>query len=268
MCVFKRSVLLLCVVLANMVFASAQSLTGVARRHWNKASVFIENAVTENEWQLAINELEQVVKLAPGFYESYLKLGDAYSHLSNAKAVEKAKYFWKEYEKRVPSSTTEIQDKIDRLEARYQIAILRNREKVIESLIGRWRGSKESTRDFWSDDEDMEIYLEGNKLMLKYVSMHWNTSFNDEREEHQRLRTYNEIPLDSDSIVIEYEQTGKMIDKDGGRIVDSLTVINKYKFVISQPPVDGVIKGTLLSYIPRYDVINVNNADNFRYKVD
>lgn len=242
MCLLKRSVLLILLVLANMPFTNAQSLTGEARSYWNKASIYTESAASESEWQLAISELEQVAKLAPDFDDVFLKLGDAYSHLSNAGAVEKAKYYWKEYEKRVPSSTTEIQNKIDRLEAGYQIASLRNRERIIESLIGRWRYSKESTRDFWRLGNDMELFREGNKLMLRYVSFYW--WYNGGREEPEGVTAFKEIPLDSYSIVIEYEQTGEWRDKIDGKIVDSTIYKYKYRFVISQPHIDGVIKGT------------------------
>lgn len=238
----KRSVLLILLVLANMSFTNAQSLTGEARSHWNKASIYTENASSESEWQLVINELEQVAKLASGFDDVFLKLGDAYSHLSNAEAVEKAKYYWKEYEKRVPSSTTEIQDKIDRLEAGYQIASLRNRERIIESLIGRWRYSKESTYDFWSLGNDMELFREGNKLMLRYVSFSW--WYNGGEGEPGGVTAFKEISLNSDGVVIEYERTGEWRDKKDGKIVDSTTFKYKYRFVISQPHFDGVIKGT------------------------
>lgn len=242
MCMFKRSVLLLCIALTNMFIADAQSLTGDARSHWNKASIYIENAATENEWQLAVNELEQVVKLAPGFVEVYLKLGDAYSHLNNAESVRKAKYYWREYEKRVPASSNDIQDKIDRLEAEFEMSSLRNRDKIIESLIGRWRRNKDSTAEFWHGDRDMEIFREGNRLMLRYVSFHY--WYNGGKAESGGLTSYKEITFSGDSIIIEYEQTGEWRDLKNGEIVETDRFKDVCRFVIKQPQTDGVIKGT------------------------
>lgn len=46
MCLLKRSVLLILLVLANMPFTNAQSLTGEARSHWNKASIYTESAAS------------------------------------------------------------------------------------------------------------------------------------------------------------------------------------------------------------------------------
>ena len=263
MSLLKRSAFLILLVLANTFFANAQSLTGEARSHWNKASIYSENAASESEWQLAINELEQVIKLAPGFDDTYLELGNAYSHLSSAEAVRNAKYYWREYEKRVPSSSIEIQDKIDRLEAGFQMASLRNREKIIESLIGRWRGSKDSTRDFWSGGCDMEIFREGNKLMLRYVSFHW--WYNGGEGEPGGATAFKEIPLDANSIIIEYDQTGEWRDKKDGRVVDRTTYEYNYRFVISQPPIDSVIKGSEIVSAPGW---NPPASDIYVYKVD
>lgn len=241
MCKIKKILLLIALVI-NIIPSIAQSLSGEARSHWNKASVYIENASSENEWQMAINELEQVIKYVPEYSEAYLKLGDAYSHLSNSEAVKKAKYYWREYEKRVPSSSSEIQDKIDRMEALFEMASVRNKEKIIESLIGRWRSSKDSSKDFWKNSNDMEIFREGDKLMLRYIAYYWWYN-NGNQGEPGGATEYKEIPLNSDHIIVEYEQKGEWRDKKNGEIVDRTRFDYEYKFVIKQPQVDGVIKG-------------------------
>lgn len=241
MLTLKRLLLLACLIIGLSLIANAQSLTGEARSHWNKASIYLENATTESEWQLAVVELEQVVRLAPNFSDAYLKLGDAYSNLNGSESVEKATYYWKEYERRVPASASEIQDKIDRLEAVFAITSLRNREKIIESLIGRWRRSKDSTNDFGCADRDMEIFREGNRLMLRYVSYYfW---YNGDQGEPGGTMSYKEIPLNGDSIVIEYEQIGEWRDLKDGKIDDFDRFKDVCRFVITSPQVDGVIKG-------------------------
>lgn len=240
----KKRILLLvsCILISIFRVAQAQALTGEARSHWNKASIYLENATTDNEWQLAINELEQVIKFAPGFSEAYLKLGDAYSKIITADAVNKAKYYWKEYERMIPSSDTTIHDKIDRLEAQYEMASVRIREKIIESLIGRWRRDKDSPKDFWQGGCDMEIFREGNKLMLRYLSFYY--WYNGGRDEPGGWTSYKEIPLNGDTIIIEYNQSGEWRDLKNGEIVDRTKYKYAYRFVVSQPQIDGVIKGT------------------------
>lgn len=233
-----------CAVGLNLVPSTmAQTLSGEARSHWNKALIYIENAKVEDEWQMAVNELEQVISLTPDYTEVYLKLGDSYSQLSSSEAIEKAKYYWREYEKRTPSAATEIQDKIDRLEALSEISLLRNREAIIESLVGRWRIDKDFSIEFGEQGSDIEIFRENNRLMLRYVYFSW--WYNGGRGgEPGGMTTYQEIPLNGDSVVIEYKNRGEWRDVKNGQIVDKSEYKYNYKYVVSQPQVDGVIKGT------------------------
>lgn len=227
----------------NLNSIIAQSLSGEARSHWNKSSIYIENASSEKEWQMAINELEQVVKLESEYAEAYLKLGDAYSHLSTAEAVRKAKNYWKEYEKRTPSASDEIQDKIDKLEAQFEIASVRNREKIIESLIGRWRRSKDDSRDFGQSSYDIEIFREDSKLILKYVCYSWWYNPKNSGEPGCSSK-YKEIPLNDENITIEYEQEGVCIDRQNGENGEETKYHYELKYIINQLPLDGVIRGT------------------------
>lgn len=261
----KRNILMICAIVLNLNSIIAQSLSGEARSHWNKASIYIENASSEKEWQMAINELEQVVKLESEYAEAYIKLGDAYSHLSTAEAVRKAKYYWKEYEKRVPSACDEIQDKIDRLEAQFEITSVRNREKIIESLIGRWRGSKDDSSDFWQSSRDIEIFREGNNLMLRFVNFYWY--YNGGRGEPGGITKYKEIGLDGDSIVIEYEYTAQWRDEKDGRIVDKTDFEYKIKYIINQSPIDGVIKGFVKCYCEG-EALDYSSGNTYLYKVN
>lgn len=234
-----------CAVGLNLVPSTmAQTLSGEARSHWNKALIYIENAKAEDEWQMAVNELEQVISLAPDFTEAYLKLGDSYSQLSSSEVVEKAKYYWREYEKRTPSAATEIQDKIDSLEAHYEISVLRNREAIIESLVGRWRRNKDDNRDFGTVTGDIEIFRERGKLILRYVGQTY--SKDDRSGGYMR---YKEIIFDGNDLIIEWEDIHTSWDKEyinGERKYSKH--MRMYKFYIDQPPIDGVIGGTFEEY--------------------
>lgn len=232
-----------CAVGLNLVPSTmAQALSGEARSHWNKALIYMENAKAEDEWQMAVNELEQVISLAPDFTEAYLKLGDSYSQLSSSEVVEKAKYYWREYEKRTPRASTEIQDKIDSLEAHYEISVLRNREAIIESLVGRWRSNKDSTNDFYKDFWDIEIFREGDKLMLGHVTE--LISYDGINKKSEYYHSYMEIPLNDDNIVVEYKVAGITRKYKNGKYDGSFSLPYVLQFVFAQPQVDGVIKGT------------------------
>lgn len=244
-----------CAVGLNLVPSTmAQTLSGEARSHWNKALIYIENAKAEDEWQMAVNELEQVISLAPDFTEAYLKLGDSYSQLSSSEAVEKAKYYWREYEKRTPSAATEIQDKIDRLEAHYEISVLRNREAIIESLVGRWRSIKDDNRDFGTVPSDIEIFREGDKLMLRYVSIY--TDYDGINKKSHYSTSYVEIPTEDSKISFEYKHIFSLKEYKNGQYYKTFNMNYVTEFVFAQPQVDGVIKGTQrLDYVTTSEYI-------------
>lgn len=213
----KKRILLLvsCILISIFRVAQAQALTGEARSHWNKASIYLENATTDNEWQLAINELEQVIKFAPGFSEAYLKLGDAYSKIITADAVNKAKYYWNEYAKTTPSSSTTIQDKIDSLEALYEMTSLRNRYKVIESLIGRWRrDGRDNERQMWEDSFDLEFVIMNDHLMYMHVDSYYYDK--EDNAVYSGQSAPQIASINDEKIIIDYKQryyiTGESFD--------------------------------------------------------
>ena len=262
----NKSLLLTCLLIGAFCLSKAQSLTGEVRSHWNKASIYIENAANESEWRLAVSELMQVVKLAPDFAEAFLKLGDAYSHVNTSESVEKAKYYWKEYVKRVPTANTDVQDKIDQLEAEYEISLLRNRDIKIESLIGRWRNSRENAIDFGQDRYDIEFFRQGNKLMLRYVSVcYFYTDIYDWGWEGGGVRStestsYMEIPVRDDGISIQFDQIQQDRWRKNGTIEKIEKDVFHFSFFIAQPALDGVIKGC-------YE-IGGSKWDLFLYKVN
>ena len=142
--------------------------------------MFVENASTEKEWELAINELEQVIKYAPNNDKAYLMLGDAYSHIMTNEAMQQAQKHWSKYVELVPSSKNEIEEKIATLEALYEVNKSKKHQAIVESLLGFWFPSylpsldSRNTSPSVSDPGDIEFFMQGGKLLLRYVSYNEN----------------------------------------------------------------------------------------------
>lgn len=153
-----------------------------ARKHFNKAKVFIENASSEKGWELAINELEQVIKYAPNNDKAYLMLGDAYSHIMTKEAIQQAQKHWSKYVELVPSSKNEIEEKVATLEVLYEITRSRKQQAIVESLLGFWypSGSRwldpRATNLSVADPGDIEFFMQGEKLLIRYASYNENFS--------------------------------------------------------------------------------------------
>ena len=207
-----------------------------ARKHFNKAKVFVENASTEKEWELAINELEQVIKYAPNNDKAYLMLGDAYSHIMTNEAIQQAQKHWSKYVELVPSSKNEIEEKVATLEAMYEVNQSEKQDEIIESLLGRW--SRTPSKEFWMDMCDIEIFRVGDEVMVRYISdfydHYWFSKPNV-------TTSVNKASLEGSCIVIKYERTNtKLWEGDNGS-AEGVKWVTKSSIYISRPAVEGMI---------------------------
>lgn len=240
----RRVLLSLFLICFSSYCAISQSLSGEARSHWNKSKVYMENAKAEAEWQLAVNELEALIQLSPDYAPAYLQLGEAYSHIPTSEAFNKATSSWRKYAEMVPKEAVSIQDKIDCLEATFTMTQMKNQDAILQSVIGRWRGNPDDSSEFGKGEKvmDMEIFRDGDKVMLKYVPLYY--SFNDKSPKVISPLEYKEVFFDGNSLVIEYKQNWEDCIKKDGRVVDSEKTVFTYRFVVSAPPKDNVLPGT------------------------
>lgn len=164
----KKCLSVLSIIVAFATLSSAQtSLSQTGSRHLKKARIFIENAGSEGEWQLAVTELKAVKSSDPYYPETYLLLGDALSNIvSSSAALSESKENYLRYIELVPAQREAVQEKIDRLEALSEINSVRKRDAFLLGLVGKWSQNADS----WGENcFDVSFVMDGGRIRMNYI---------------------------------------------------------------------------------------------------
>lgn len=120
----------------NSVFAQQKSvavLSAEAKRHWNNAMIYKEEAKNFSENELVINELEKLVAIQD-YPDAYLELGKLYGKGYVSSWIDRSQDCFKKYAELCPDKENIAKEENDKCEA------FRNlRKKRFENkLVGKW----------------------------------------------------------------------------------------------------------------------------------
>lgn len=119
-----RKICILILILCSIsVHSQDCKLSTEGQKHWLKASMFIEDATNDNDYQLAITELEKILVTDVNCPDVYYNLGVLHSKLilkKGRKKAEKSKQYLKEYLRIVPSDSETVEKEYLKIEARLE----------------------------------------------------------------------------------------------------------------------------------------------------
>lgn len=117
----KYIVFILVLICAIKSYSQSKQLSEDNQKHWDKAITFIEDATNENDYQMAINEFEQILMTDDSCSDVYYNLGVLHSKLilkRGKKEAQKSKQYFEQYWEMVPSDSITINKEYSKIEAR------------------------------------------------------------------------------------------------------------------------------------------------------
>ncbi|WP_455584430.1 hypothetical protein [Bacteroides sp.] len=135
------------VVWATSLYSQGCDLSENGKKHWLRASIFIEDATSENDYKQAIKELEAIFE-TDDCADVYYNLGVLYSKListQGTKSAEKSKGYFETYLEYKPNEKEQIAEEYIKIDARLEkyysdIAngIIEDPYKSLKVLEGKW----------------------------------------------------------------------------------------------------------------------------------
>ena len=165
----KHVITILAFLCTVSVIAQNKQFSTENQKHWDKFVTFVEDATNDNDYQLAINELEQILLTDTSCPDVYYNLGALHSKLilkGGQKDADKAKEHFKQYQLMVPSDSEKINSEYSKIEARLEKYKNDKKSSLLEAFVGKWK------RDIYLNDgsffksDKMEIFFNDNGLNI------------------------------------------------------------------------------------------------------
>lgn len=146
-CIFQRVIFIVILLFAAGNSAWAESVSREARKHMNRGMAAAEMAKSPAEYEEAIREFKQAMKLAPAWSPPYFNLGCAQKE---AGKYQEAMNNYRKYLELEPNAldTEQVQTEIDQIE--YRLEKSSETAKIRSWIEGEWIGDAISCMiSFW-----------------------------------------------------------------------------------------------------------------------
>lgn len=208
----KYNLTILLLVLSISSFSQNCKLSTENQRYWDKAAVFVGEATSERDYQLAINEFDKILKTDKTCPDVYYNLGVLHSKLilkNGMNEVDKAKQNFDQYLILVPADRSLIKSEYSKIEARIEKYQNDRKRVLLEPFVGNWRhdvtsegkiiGSSTITITFnensleiyYCNDKGCNVNLENNILSFARLGYYYEKNYGHNWDYDDRFGKYD-----------------------------------------------------------------------------